>query len=55
MIRMKLVESQRWRICEVTLEHNHVLGAKIHKLGKKMGCGTKKNSLPSSDAEGENN
>ncbi|RHN72791.1 putative transcription factor FAR family [Medicago truncatula] len=46
MIRMKLVESQRWRICEVTLEHNHVLGAKIHKS-------IKKNSLPSSDAEGK--
>jgi len=53
MIRMKLVESQRWRICEVTLEHNHILGAKIHKLVKKMASGTKKNSLPSSDAEGK--
>lgn len=51
MIRMRLAESQRWRILEVTLEHNHMLGAKTHKSGKKMGSGTKRKSLPSSDAE----
>ncbi|WJX23147.1 hypothetical protein P8452_12383 [Trifolium repens] len=52
MIRMRLVESQRWRIREVTLEHNHILGAKIHKSIKNMGSGTKKKLLPScSNAE----
>ncbi|XP_027338246.1 uncharacterized protein LOC113852205 [Abrus precatorius] len=51
MIRMRLVESLRWRILEVSLEHNHMLGVKIHKSVKKMGTGTKRKSLPSSDAE----
>ncbi|KAJ1420949.1 Zinc finger, PMZ-type [Sesbania bispinosa] len=51
MIRMRLAESQRWRILEVTLEHNHVLGGKIHEPIKKMGTATKRKSLPSSDAE----
>ncbi|RDX91581.1 Protein FAR1-RELATED SEQUENCE 6, partial [Mucuna pruriens] len=53
MIRMRLVESQRWRVLEVMLEHNHVLGAKIHRSVKKMGNGTKRKSLPSSDADGQ--
>ncbi|CAN0896898.1 Protein FAR1-RELATED SEQUENCE 6 [Linum grandiflorum] len=35
MIRMRLVDSKRWRVLEVTLEHNHLLGAKIHKSIKK--------------------
>ncbi|XP_019425467.1 PREDICTED: protein FAR1-RELATED SEQUENCE 6-like [Lupinus angustifolius] len=51
MIRMRLVDSQRWRILEVTLDHNHVLGPKICKSVRKMGTGTKRKSLPSSDAE----
>ncbi|KAL1358780.1 hypothetical protein AAHE18_04G058600 [Arachis hypogaea] len=51
MIRMRLMDSQRWRILEVTLEHNHMLGSKIHKSVKKMGTGTKKKSLLSSNAE----
>ncbi|KAI4345954.1 hypothetical protein L6164_013038 [Bauhinia variegata] len=51
MIRMRLVDSQRWRVLEVTLEHNHLLGAKIYKSTKKMGIGAKRKSLPSSDAE----
>jgi len=53
MIRMRLVESQRWRVLEVMLEHNHMLGGKIHRLVKKMGTGMKRKSLPSSDAEGQ--
>ncbi|CAJ2658072.1 unnamed protein product [Trifolium pratense] len=54
MIRMRLVESQRWRIREVTLEHNHILGATIYKSIKNMGSGTKKKLLPScSNAEGQ--
>lgn len=51
MIRMRLVDSKRWRILEVTLEHNHLLGAKIYKSIKKMGNGTKRKSQSSSDAE----
>ncbi|CAL5184086.1 unnamed protein product [Lathyrus oleraceus] len=51
MIRMRLVESQRWRIREVTLEHNHILGAKIHKSVRKIGTGTKNKLLPCSDAQ----
>ncbi|KAL8457036.1 hypothetical protein ACS0TY_035028 [Phlomoides rotata] len=31
MMRMRLVDSKRWRILEVTLEHNHLLGAEVHK------------------------
>ncbi|KAK7246083.1 hypothetical protein RIF29_40942 [Crotalaria pallida] len=53
MIRMRLVDSQRWRILEVTLEHNHMLGSKLCKSVKKMGTGTKIRSLPGSDAEGQ--
>ncbi|KAK6915080.1 MULE transposase domain [Dillenia turbinata] len=51
MVRMRLVDSRRWRILEVTLEHNHVLGTKIYKSLKKMGAGTKRKLLSSSDAE----
>lgn len=51
MIRMRLVDSKRWRVLEVTLEHNHLLGAKIYKSMKKMGSGVKRNSQPSSDAD----
>lgn len=53
MIRMRLVDSKRWRVLEVTLEHNHTLGAKVYRSIKKMGTGTKKKSLSSSDAEGQ--
>lgn len=52
MVRMRLVDSKRWRVLEVTLEHNHLLGAKAHKSIKKMGNGTKKKLQPNSDAEG---
>ncbi|KAL8466753.1 hypothetical protein ACS0TY_035704 [Phlomoides rotata] len=31
MMRMRLVDSKRWRILEVTLEHNHLLGPEVHK------------------------
>ncbi|GMN49980.1 hypothetical protein TIFTF001_019139 [Ficus carica] len=51
MIRMRLADSKRWRILEVTLEHNHLLGAKIHKSIKKMGSGAKRSSQSSSDAD----
>lgn len=51
MIRMRLADSKRWRILEVTLEHNHLLGAKIHKSIKKMGSGAKRSLQSSSDAD----
>ncbi|GMY34055.1 protein FAR1-RELATED SEQUENCE 8-like [Fagus crenata] len=51
MIRMRLVDSKRWRVLEVTLEHNHLLGTKIYKSIKKMGSGTKRKSESNSDAE----
>ncbi|KAK7831712.1 protein far1-related sequence 6, partial [Quercus suber] len=51
MIRMRLVDSKRWRILEVTLEHNHLLGTKVYKSIKKMGSGTKRKSESNSDAE----
>lgn len=51
MIRMRLVDSRRWRILEVTLEHNHLLGNKIYKSIKKMSTGTRRKSKSSSDSE----
>lgn len=51
MIRMRLVDSQRWRVLEVTLEHNHLLGAKLYRSIKKMGVGAKQKQLPGSDDE----
>ncbi|XWS19113.1 hypothetical protein CRYUN_Cryun32bG0103700 [Craigia yunnanensis] len=51
MIRMRVVDSKRWRVLEVTHEHNHLLGAKIYKSIKKMGSGTKRKLQSSSDAE----
>ncbi|KAF5726944.1 hypothetical protein HS088_TW22G00629 [Tripterygium wilfordii] len=51
MVRMRLVDSKRWRILEVTLEHNHLLGSKIDKCIKKMGSGTKRKSQSSTDAD----
>lgn len=51
MMRMRLVDSKRWRILEVTLEHNHLLGAKTHKSIKKMGSGNKRKLPPNSDTE----
>ncbi|KAK6148991.1 hypothetical protein DH2020_016516 [Rehmannia glutinosa] len=51
MMRMRLVDSKRWRIVEVTLEHNHLLEAKRYKSEKKMGSGTKRKLMPNSDPE----
>ncbi|KAK2994485.1 hypothetical protein RJ640_021290 [Escallonia rubra] len=52
MLRMRLVESKRWRVLEVALEHNHLLGTKVHKSAKKLGNGTKRKMQLNSDAEG---
>lgn len=51
MIRMRLVDSQRWRVLEVSLEHNHLLGNKIYKSIKKVGSGTKRKPESNTDAE----
>lgn len=51
MIRMRLVDSKRWRVLEVTLEHNHLLGLKSYRTIKKMSAGTKRKSQSSADAE----
>ncbi|KAB2008220.1 hypothetical protein ES319_D10G084500v1 [Gossypium barbadense] len=51
MIRMRVVNSKRWRVLEVTHEHNHLLGAKIYKSVKKMGSGARSKLQSSSDAE----
>ncbi|KAE8680830.1 Protein FAR1-RELATED SEQUENCE 6 [Hibiscus syriacus] len=51
MIRMRVVDSIRWRVLEVMHEHNHLLGAKIYKSVKKMGSGAKSKLQSSSDAE----
>ncbi|GMH15913.1 hypothetical protein Nepgr_017754 [Nepenthes gracilis] len=51
MIRMRLVDSKRWRVLEVTLEHNHLLGAKVHKAMKKMELGKRRRLQSNSDSE----
>ncbi|XP_010545749.1 PREDICTED: protein FAR1-RELATED SEQUENCE 6 [Tarenaya hassleriana] len=51
MIRMRLVDSKRWRVLEVTLEHNHLLGCRIYKSVKKIGTGIKRKSVSSPDSE----
>ncbi|KAI4379267.1 hypothetical protein MLD38_005587 [Melastoma candidum] len=42
MIRVRLVESKRWRVLEAVLEHNHLLGGKSHKTFKKAGAASKR-------------
>lgn len=53
MIRMRQVDSKRWRVLEVTLDHNHLLGSKLYKSVKRIGTGTKRKSVssPVSDAK----
>ncbi|KAA3479450.1 protein FAR1-RELATED SEQUENCE 6-like [Gossypium australe] len=51
MIRMRVVDSKRWRVLEVTHEHNHLLGAKIYKSVKKVGSGARSKLQSNSDAE----
>lgn len=53
MMRMRLVDSKRWRILEVSLEHNHLLSTKSHRAIKKMGNGTKRKSQPGTAADAE--
>ncbi|KAI5660468.1 hypothetical protein M9H77_29261 [Catharanthus roseus] len=51
MIRMRLVDSKRWRILEVTHEHNHLLGARVCKSVKKISNGTKRKLQSNTEAE----
>lgn len=51
MIRMRLVDSRMWRVLEVTLEHNHMLGSKNHKSIKKINTETKRKLQSNCDAE----
>ncbi|XP_021888437.1 protein FAR1-RELATED SEQUENCE 8-like isoform X1 [Carica papaya] len=54
MIRLRLVESNRWRVDEVKLEHNHSFDperAQNSKSQKKMDAGTKRKAEPAVDVE----
>ena len=54
MIRLRLVESNRWRVDEVKLEHNHSFDperAQNSKSHKKMDGGSKRKVEPSVDVE----
>ncbi|KAI4355770.1 hypothetical protein L6164_004510 [Bauhinia variegata] len=45
MIKFRLMDSKRWRIIEVELEHNHLINpssGKFYKSHKHMGVGTKR-------------
>ncbi|KAK2651689.1 hypothetical protein Ddye_011545 [Dipteronia dyeriana] len=54
MIRLRLVESDRWRVDEVKLEHNHLFDperAQNSKSHKKMEAGNKRKAEPTVDVE----
>ncbi|GMH17647.1 hypothetical protein Nepgr_019488 [Nepenthes gracilis] len=54
MIRLRLVESNRWRVDEVKLEHNHLFDperAQNSKSHKKIEAGAKRKLEPSIDVE----
>lgn len=54
MIRLRLVESNRWRVDEVKLEHNHLFDlerAQNSKSHKKMDASTKRKLEPALDVE----
>ncbi|XP_038716961.1 protein FAR1-RELATED SEQUENCE 8-like isoform X2 [Tripterygium wilfordii] len=54
MIRLRLVESNRWRVDEVKVEHNHLFDperAQNSKSHKKMDAGTKRKAEPAVDVE----
>lgn len=52
MIRMRLMDSKRWRILEVTLEHNHLFGAKLYKSMNKADACTKRKVPPNCNEQG---
>ncbi|KAL9690316.1 hypothetical protein QQ045_010713 [Rhodiola kirilowii] len=51
MIRMRLVDTQRWRIVEVSLDHNHLLGSRVNKSIKRLTNCTKRKSIANSNDE----
>lgn len=54
MLRLRLVESNRWRVDEVKLEHNHLFDperAQNSKSHKKMDAGAKRKVEPTVDVE----
>ncbi|KAL2936354.1 Protein FAR1-RELATED SEQUENCE 8 [Bienertia sinuspersici] len=54
MIRLRLVETNRWRVDEVKLEHNHLFDperVQNSKSHKKMEVGAKRNLEPTVDVE----
>ncbi|EXB67259.1 Protein FAR1-RELATED SEQUENCE 8 [Morus notabilis] len=54
MIRLRLVESNRWRVDEAKLEHNHLFdpeGAQNSKSHKRMDAGVKRKVEPTLDVE----
>lgn len=54
MIRLRLVESNRWRVDEVKLEHNHLFDperAQNSKSHKRMDSGAKRKMEPTLDVE----
>ncbi|BBG99130.1 FAR1-related sequence 8 [Prunus dulcis] len=54
MIRLRLVESNRWRVDEVKLEHNHLFDperAQNSKSHKRMDSGAKRKMEPTVDVE----
>lgn len=51
MVRMRIVDSKRWRVLDVNLKHNHLLGVETHQSNKKISCGHKRKLLPNSDVE----
>ncbi|XP_004305497.1 PREDICTED: protein FAR1-RELATED SEQUENCE 8-like [Fragaria vesca subsp. vesca] len=54
MIRLRLVESNRWRVDEVKLDHNHLFDherAQNSKSHKKMDSGAKRKMEPTLDVE----
>ncbi|CAN1173530.1 Protein FAR1-RELATED SEQUENCE 8 [Linum perenne] len=54
MVRLRLVESNRWRVDEVKLDHNHSFDpdrAQNSKSHKKMDSGTKRKMEPNVDVE----
>ncbi|CAL5373415.1 unnamed protein product [Camellia sinensis] len=54
MMRLRLVESNRWKVDEVKLEHNHLFNpewAQNSKSHKKMDAGAKRKLEPSIDVE----
>ncbi|XP_047964528.1 protein FAR1-RELATED SEQUENCE 6-like [Salvia hispanica] len=51
MVRMRIVDSKRWRVLDVNLKHNHLLGAETHQTNKKTSCGHKRKLLSNSDVE----